>query len=74
MNNNPNPAGVLGAKCVGEPPLCLTPSVAFAVRRAIEAARAEIKNNEFFAVKSPMTVENVQQLCLVDYSQFKLSD
>lgn len=74
MNNNPNPVGVLGSKCVGEPPLCLTPCVAFALRECIEAARREINNEKYFQLDSPATVENVQQLCLVDYSQFKLSD
>jgi xanthine dehydrogenase/oxidase len=72
LNNNPNTLGVLGSKCVGEPPLCLTPSVAFAVKRCIEAARLEINQDSFFAFNSPTTVETVQQLCLTDINQFYL--
>jgi xanthine dehydrogenase/oxidase len=74
LNNNPNPLGVLGAKCVGEPPLCLRLSAMFAVKRAIEAARSEIKGDRFFVLNSPATVEYVQRSCLVDLTQFKLSD
>ena len=72
QQNNPNPVGVFGSKCIGEPPLCLTPSVAFAVKRAVEAARAELAQDFYFALNAPATVESIQQLCLVDYSQFKL--
>jgi xanthine dehydrogenase/oxidase len=74
MTNNPNPLGVLGSKCVGEPPLCLSPSVGFAVRESIEAARQEIQKLDYFQLDSPASVDRVQQLCLVDYTQFKLSD
>ncbi|CAF0756244.1 unnamed protein product [Brachionus calyciflorus] len=72
LKNNPNPVGILGSKAIGEPPLCLTPCVAFAVKRAIEAARKEINKDEFFSLNSPATVDSIQQLCLVDYRQFKL--
>jgi xanthine dehydrogenase/oxidase len=73
LDQTPNPGvGVLGSKCIGEPPLCLSPCVAFAVKRAIEAARYEIGNQHFFALNSPATVEAIQQLCLVDYKQFML--
>ena len=72
LKNNPNPLGVLGSKCIGEPPLCLSPCIAFAVKRAIEAARQEIGKDDFFPLNSPATVESIQQLCLVDCSQFKL--
>ena len=74
LKNSPNPIGVLGSKCVGEPPLCLSPSVAFAVKHAIEAARVEIGQDQFFQFDSPSTVEMIQQMCLVDYNQFKLKD
>lgn len=74
LSNNPNPLGVLGAKCVGEPPLCLSISAMFAVKRAIEAARGEANNNSFFVLNSPATVEKVQLSCLTDYTQFKYKD
>src|SRR5262249_27890056 len=54
LGNNPNPLGVLGSKVVGEPPLCLSSSVLFAVKRAIEAARADSgPSKEFFQLNSP---------------------
>ena len=74
LNNNPNPLGVLGSKCIGEPPLCLSLSAMFAVKRAIEAARSEISSDQFFVLNSPATVEYVQRACLVDISQFKFQD
>lgn len=73
LKGNPNPVGVLGSKAIGEPPLCLTPSVAFAVKRAIEAARSEIGKDEFFVLNSPATVESIQQLCMSNYDQYKLN-
>ena len=91
----------------GEPPLCLSCSVLFAVKRAIENARSEIGKDELFvlckcitflppphnscdlvfvtlaynghvqeyqllliSVAGPATVEDIQQACLVDPSQF----
>ena len=33
---------------VGEPPLALSSSVLFAVKRAVESARADAGNTEFF--------------------------
>lgn len=73
LNNNPNVSGTLGSKCVGEPPLCLTPSVAFAVKRAIEAARSEINQNDYFPFNAPTTVESVQELCMSNIEQFVLN-
>lgn len=73
MKNNPNPVGFLGSKAIGEPPLCLSPSIAFAAKRAIEAARSEVKNTSFFSLDSPATVDQIQKYCLVDYTQFKLN-
>jgi xanthine dehydrogenase/oxidase len=71
-NTNPN-VGFLGAKSIGEPPICLSLSVFHSIRHAIEAARYELGQSEFFVLNSPLTVEQVQQACLVNYSQFKLN-
>lgn len=57
---------------LGEPPLCLSPSVGLAIRKAVEEARKEINNNDYFGINAPLTVEDAQQLCLVDFSQFNL--
>jgi xanthine dehydrogenase/oxidase len=70
LDNNPNPLGVLGSKCIGEPPLCLTPSVLFAVKRAIEAARADIDQDRFFVLNAPATVDLIQSSCLIDTNNF----
>ena len=35
---------------VGEPPLALSSSVLFAVKRAVESARADAGNTEFFSL------------------------
>ena len=34
----------------GEPPMCMSCSVLFAVKKAIECARREINNKDFFAL------------------------
>ena len=74
LNNNPNPLGVLGSKCVGEPPLCLTSSVLFAVKRAIEAARSDMRQDGFFVLNAPATVDIIQSSCLNDINYFKLKN
>ena len=73
MNNNPNPLGVLGSKCVGEPPLCLSVSVKFAVERAIESALLDIKSTDYFQLSSPATPERISKVCRVDISQMTFS-
>ena len=42
----------------------------FALKRAIQSARAEIGNKDYFTLSGPATVEVLQQTCLVDPSQF----
>ncbi|CAC5385055.1 XDH [Mytilus coruscus] len=70
LKNAPNPVGVLRSKAVGEPPLCMSCSVLFALKRCVEAARKDIQNNTFFALNGPATVDKLQELCLVNPSQF----
>ncbi|XP_046360648.2 indole-3-acetaldehyde oxidase-like isoform X2 [Haliotis rufescens] len=69
LKNAPNPRGVLRAKAVGEPPLCMAASALFAVKHAIEAARKEISKDTFFPLDGPATVEVIQGACQVDNSQ-----
>jgi xanthine dehydrogenase/oxidase len=71
LNNNPNPLGVLGSKCVGEPPLCLSTSVIFAVKHAIEAALIQKGNNRFFVLNSPATVDKIQSSCDVELEDLR---
>lgn len=74
LNNNPNPLGVMGSKSIGEPPLNLSPSVFFSIKKAIEAARKEINKDSYFQLNSPATFDVIQQHCLVDFSEFKLKE
>ncbi|XP_045540299.1 xanthine dehydrogenase/oxidase-like [Papilio machaon] len=57
--NSINPIGTLGARAVGEPPMCLAVSVAFALREAIAASRADTgySKNEWFDIDGPYTLE-----------------
>ncbi|CAD7078522.1 unnamed protein product [Hermetia illucens] len=41
LQNSPNPAGFLRSKATGEPAICLSVSVLFALRRALESSRAD---------------------------------
>ncbi|XP_046360643.2 xanthine dehydrogenase-like [Haliotis rufescens] len=69
LKNAPNPRGVLRSKAVGEPPVCLSASVLFAVKHAIEAARKDISQDTFFPLDGPATVEMIQTACQLDSSQ-----
>lgn len=61
VKDSTNEFGVLGSKCIGEPPLILTISAVFALKNAIEAAR--INKDEFISLQAPTTVDLVQQKC-----------
>ena len=74
LRDKPNLKGVLGSKTLGEPPLVLSLCTFFSVRNAIEAARKELGITGFFALNSPLTVEQVQRACQVNHAQFKLKD
>ena len=60
------------SKKKGEPPLCLSPCVFFAVKHSIDAARADQGKSDYFDMAAPATFEVVQQNCLNDYTQYKL--
>lgn len=70
LPNSANTSGVLRAKAVGEPPMCLGYGVVLALRQAITAARTLAGNTDWFDISTPLTVEKIQQLCLVNVSQF----
>ena len=73
LKNAPNPVGVLSSKgiiiyvqyyyCVtvyiacGEPPMCMSCSALFAVKKAIDAAREEVGNKEFFPLCESMIIK-----------------
>jgi xanthine dehydrogenase/oxidase len=70
LKNAPNPVGILRSKAVGEPPLCMSSAVLYAVKRAIESARHDNGNDQPFGLSVPTTVEDIQQACLVDDTNF----
>eukprot|EP01114_Cavostelium_apophysatum_P000968 TRINITY_DN1083_c0_g1_i1.p1 TRINITY_DN1083_c0_g1~~TRINITY_DN1083_c0_g1_i1.p1 ORF type:complete len:1374 (-),score=383.49 TRINITY_DN1083_c0_g1_i1:31-4152(-) len=72
LKNSTNPLGVLGSKAVGEPPLCMSCVVLFAVKNAVTAARSQISVTGPFEFDSPCTVDRIQQACQVAPSQFFL--
>ncbi|XP_059138915.1 uncharacterized protein LOC131927200 [Physella acuta] len=74
LRNAPNPLGVLRSKAVGEPPLTMGACALFAIKHAVEAARAEIGQDTYFPLDSPATVDKVQLLCLNDISKFTLGN
>jgi len=70
LSDAPNPTGVVGSKVVNEPPLSLAFTITLALRDAITSARKDAGNADWFQIDCPMTVENIQQLCLVDPKTF----
>ena len=72
--NLPNPArlATLRSKASGEPPMALGAAAFFAVRGAIRAARADAGEIGAFELNAPLTVERIQQACLVSAERFKL--
>ena len=61
-----NPANVLSAKEVGEPPLVLATSVFLAVKDAVRASRLERGLDGLFRMAAPATVQEVRRACEVD--------
>jgi xanthine dehydrogenase/oxidase len=63
LRDNPNVKGVLGSKATAEPPMILTNSVYFALRKCIAAARAAngmaAADARTFALAAPATAERV---------------
>ena len=63
LKDNPNVVGILGSKATAEPPMILSNSVYFAVRRCIELARLdrglEAREAGTFVLNVPATAERV---------------
>ena len=70
LKNSTNPVKVIRSKAIGEPPLCMSCAVLFGLKRAIEAARKDFGNMDYFTVGPPTTVEYTQQLCLPDIKNY----
>jgi len=70
---NHSPNNVLGSKASAEPPMALGAAAFYAARDAIKCVRADGGVEAPFACEAPLTVERIQQACLVQTSQFTLS-
>ncbi|XP_030746527.1 xanthine dehydrogenase-like isoform X2 [Sitophilus oryzae] len=73
-NNTFNPVGVLKSKAIAEPPLCLTVSLALAIRLAVGNARrdANATASTWYPIDGPSTVENTLLNTLNNYTQYTL--
>ncbi|XP_068084723.1 uncharacterized protein [Anabrus simplex] len=73
QGNNPNPAGVLRSKTTGEPALCLSCSVFFAIKNALLSARKDAGLNEkYFEMDAPATFEKIFLHSKSSYEQYAL--
>ncbi|XP_069694441.1 xanthine dehydrogenase-like isoform X2 [Periplaneta americana] len=71
--NAPNPFGVLRSKATGEPPLCMSCVIFFALKNALNAARIDAgKEDEWFAMNAPATAENIFLSSLTNIDLFSL--
>ncbi|KAJ0176322.1 hypothetical protein K1T71_008496 [Dendrolimus kikuchii] len=66
---------IFGSKSIGEPPICLTVVVPFAIRAAIVAARAEsgLPSTTWFSIAGPYTIEEVGLACETRIEDFKFN-
>jgi xanthine dehydrogenase/oxidase len=60
-----NPADILSAKEIGEPPLVLSVTAFFAVKAAVRASRVERGLPGLFQMDSPATVQETRRACEV---------
>ncbi|KAG1683136.1 Xanthine dehydrogenase [Nymphon striatum] len=72
LKNSRNPLGVLGSKATGEPALCMSSSVLFAVRDAIQSATEDIGLTERVTINAPATPELNHLKCLVSTDRMKI--
>lgn len=76
LKDSVNPQGIiLGSKTAGEPPLCLSISVYWAIRHAIFSAAKDANGGvkpPWVNLPPPLTIDVIQQACNVDYTQFTI--
>ncbi|XP_013162269.1 PREDICTED: indole-3-acetaldehyde oxidase-like [Papilio xuthus] len=73
--NSQGPSTFLGSKAIGEPPLCLSVGVTFAMREAITSARSDggISSSKWFQIDGPWTVERICLAADTKYEDFKFN-
>jgi len=69
LKDAPNPKAVYSSKGIGEPPLCLSLSVFFAIKEAIQAERKEAGLDGSFRLDSPATAERIRMACIDDFTK-----
>jgi len=70
LKNAGHSSGVYRSKATGEPPLCMSVSVLFALRHALDAARTEAGHPGWYEMYGPATVEKLQQMTLTSAEFF----
>ncbi|XP_046441655.1 indole-3-acetaldehyde oxidase-like isoform X1 [Daphnia pulex] len=70
LKNAAHPFGVLRSKATGEPPLCMSVSVFFALRNAVNAARIDCRDSDWFRMDGPATIDTLHKLMKIDPSKF----
>ena len=74
LRDRPNPVTLHSSKAVGEPPFFLAASVFFAIKNAIQAARAENNLYGYFQLNAPATCERIRMACNDHITKLILSD
>ncbi|XP_012253844.2 xanthine dehydrogenase isoform X2 [Athalia rosae] len=64
LKGAPNPRAVYSSKAVGEPPLFLACSVFFAIKNAIQSARADANITGYFRLDAPATAARIRTACV----------
>ncbi|ODN04993.1 Xanthine dehydrogenase [Orchesella cincta] len=72
LKNAPNPFGVLSSKATAEPPLNMAVSVMFAIRSAIDSARKDAGNSDWYRMDAPVSREDIRRLALTSVEQFAI--
>uniref|UniRef100_A0A1L8DXU8 Indole-3-acetaldehyde oxidase n=2 Tax=Nyssomyia neivai TaxID=330878 RepID=A0A1L8DXU8_9DIPT len=74
LKNASNPLGVLRSKATGEPALCMSIVVLFALRNALDAVRKEsgVSDGSYYAMGAPTTSEDILLLSGNSTDQFTL--
>jgi len=62
LKNSVNRSGVVRSKATGEPPICMSISVLFALRNAIDAARKDAGQPEWYQLDGPGTIDKLLKL------------
>lgn len=70
MKNAAHPFGILRSKATGEPPLCMSVSVLFALRNAVDAARSDAGNSDWYQMDGPATIDKLHKMMLTNAAQY----